>query len=106
MTTETHLHHLQDAEDNGLFVQIGNDYTNADYTDGNYAQAPATNFASSAAAARVAAVPIPTQTLYLTDLERRARSMSPTSIRDSSATAFCCRRLARKPCFTRARSPT
>jgi hypothetical protein len=65
MTTETHLHHLQDTENNSLFVQI--DYTNADYTDDSYAQAPVTNFASSAAAARVAAAPIPTQTLYLTE---------------------------------------
>ncbi len=67
MTTETHLHHLQDAEDNGLFVAIGSDYSSAGYTDGDYAQAPATNFAASAAAKRVAAVPIPTQTLYLTE---------------------------------------
>lgn len=77
MTTETHLHHLQD-EDNSLFVQISNEYINADYTDDNYAQAPAKNFASSAAAVRVAAVPIPTQTLYLT----KSGTTSPISVAD------------------------
>jgi Calpain family cysteine protease len=78
MTTETHQHHLQDAEDNGLFVLVDNDYISAGDTDDDYAQAPATNFASSAAAARVAAVPIPTQTLYLTE----PGTISPISVSD------------------------
>lgn len=77
MTTETHLHHLQDAEDNGLFVAIGSDYSSAGYTDGDYAQAPATNFAASAAAKRVAAVPIPTQN----SLPHRARNDKPDQCR-------------------------
>lgn len=78
MTTETYRHHLKDAEDNSTFLQIDNDYTNADYTGDDYALAPATNFASSAAAVRVAAAPIPTQTLYLTE----AGTTSPISVSD------------------------
>ena len=79
MTTETHRHHLQqDTEDNSLFIQLDNDYTGTDYTDGDYAQAPATNFASSAAAAPVRAVSPPTQTLYLTE----PGTTSPISVSD------------------------
>ncbi len=78
MATETHRHHLKNTEDNSLFVQINEDFNNAGYTDDSYAQAPAKNFASSAAAARVAAIPIPTQTLYLTE----PGTTSPISVTD------------------------
>ena len=85
MTTETRRHHLQqDTEDNNPFIQIDNDYTGADYTDGDYAQAPATNFASSRSRRACRAVSIPDAN----SLPDRTRNDEPDQcLRHQSGTA-------------------